>query len=314
MKLDMAVHPVADLFPMLPDDELQDLAEDIKLRGQLQPIVMDSDGRILDGRNRFAACKLAGVEPKFSTYEGDDPDGYALAVNIARRHMSKGQKAMVIAKSILKINMRQTDAVTQYGVSQPYISMASVVLKHGTDADANAVLSGKPLKDAYDAAVQSKEKNDKEQFAVGELRKEHPDLADLVDDGEMTLTEALSIRDQRRMDAARAERVAPIDSLVAESGGRTFAARVEAEELTWAEAEELAVKWKREWDESVQRNVRRIQEVAAAFPALSRLFDAPDEHFNMAVTEKLDATAMKFIRSILNEINEKADKWNGAWK
>lgn len=29
---------------------------------------------------------------EFVTYDGDDPDGYALAVNIARRHLTKGQR------------------------------------------------------------------------------------------------------------------------------------------------------------------------------------------------------------------------------
>ena len=97
---DYKVHPVADLFPMLPEEELRDLAEDIKVRGQLQPIVLDKAGEaILDGRNRFAACKLAGVKPEFVTYDGDDPDGYALAVNIVRRNMTKGQQAIVVAKA-----------------------------------------------------------------------------------------------------------------------------------------------------------------------------------------------------------------------
>jgi nucleoid-associated protein YgaU len=45
------------------------------------------------------ARELAGVEPAFTTYEGEDPAGYALAVNIARRHLSKGQLAMVAARA-----------------------------------------------------------------------------------------------------------------------------------------------------------------------------------------------------------------------
>jgi ParB-like nuclease domain len=95
----LEVHPVADLFPMLPDDELKDLAADITERGLLQPIVLDTEGRILDGRNRYAACQLAGIEPTFTTYDGDDPEGYALAVNIARREMTKGQKAITYLTS-----------------------------------------------------------------------------------------------------------------------------------------------------------------------------------------------------------------------
>lgn len=92
-------HPVADLFPMLADDELEELAEDIRQRGLIQPIVLDPQGRVLDGRNRLAACELAGVEPRFETYEGDDPDGYALAVNIARRHLRPSQRYMLIEKA-----------------------------------------------------------------------------------------------------------------------------------------------------------------------------------------------------------------------
>ncbi len=84
------VHPVADLFPMLAEDELAELAADIKQRGLLQPIVLDVEGRVLDGRNRLAACESAGIEPTFETYEGDDPDGYAFAVNVNRRHLRAG--------------------------------------------------------------------------------------------------------------------------------------------------------------------------------------------------------------------------------
>jgi ParB-like chromosome segregation protein Spo0J len=56
---ELAVHPVAALFPMLADDELDELVADIKARGLLQPIVLDAEGRVLDGRNRLAACEIA---------------------------------------------------------------------------------------------------------------------------------------------------------------------------------------------------------------------------------------------------------------
>ena len=50
-------------------------------------------------RRRLLACEAAGIEPRFDKYEGDDPAGYALAVNITRRHLSKGQQAMIIVKA-----------------------------------------------------------------------------------------------------------------------------------------------------------------------------------------------------------------------
>src|SRR5580765_7417191 len=89
----MRVHPAAAVFPMLSDDELQDLAEDIKVNGLLHPITLDAEGMLIDGRNRLAACKLAGVEPTFTTLNGHDPVAFILSANIQRRHLSKGQQA-----------------------------------------------------------------------------------------------------------------------------------------------------------------------------------------------------------------------------
>jgi ParB-like chromosome segregation protein Spo0J len=69
----LAVHPVAALFPMLADDELEELVADIKERGLLQPIVLDAEGRVLDGRNRLKACELAGVKPTFRNLTARTP-------------------------------------------------------------------------------------------------------------------------------------------------------------------------------------------------------------------------------------------------
>jgi len=84
---------------LLADDELDELAADIAERGLLYPVVLDPDGRVLDGRNRLAACERAGVEPAFTTYEGDDADGYALAVNIARRNLLPKQRYLITEKA-----------------------------------------------------------------------------------------------------------------------------------------------------------------------------------------------------------------------
>ena len=87
----MKLHPVAKLFPMLADNELQALASDIKANGLQQPCVMQG-GVLLDGRNRLAACKLAGVEPRFTTYDGDSPVAFIIGVNLQRRHLTVSQK------------------------------------------------------------------------------------------------------------------------------------------------------------------------------------------------------------------------------
>ena len=90
-------HPVAAIFPMLPQEDLEELAADIKQRGLIYPIIIDGD-QIIDGRNRLAACKIAKVEPSFAAYEGDDITGFIMASNINRRHLTKGQQAMILVK------------------------------------------------------------------------------------------------------------------------------------------------------------------------------------------------------------------------
>lgn len=66
------VHPYADKFPMLPENELVELTESIRANGLRQPVVVTSDGLILDGRNRATACARAGVQLATVVYEGDD--------------------------------------------------------------------------------------------------------------------------------------------------------------------------------------------------------------------------------------------------
>lgn len=87
----MEVHPVAELFPMLSGAELQEMADSISKEGLLHPCCRQA-GVLLDGRNRVAACKLAGVEPTFIEYTGDSPVAYIISANLKRRHLDKGQK------------------------------------------------------------------------------------------------------------------------------------------------------------------------------------------------------------------------------
>jgi hypothetical protein len=100
-------HPTADLFPMLDGDELAVLTADIKANGLRQSIVLDGEGRILDGRNRLAACERAGIKPTFTTYNGDDTDLFILSANVNRRHMSTGARAMATAMVLATIGKRR---------------------------------------------------------------------------------------------------------------------------------------------------------------------------------------------------------------
>jgi hypothetical protein len=91
-------HPFAALFPELPPEELTLLARDIKERGQLEPIIIYK-GLILDGRNRYRACQIAGVKPWIEEFNAKgakgSPQDFVLSRNLRRRHLSMGQKAAI---------------------------------------------------------------------------------------------------------------------------------------------------------------------------------------------------------------------------
>ena len=63
---ELKIHPIAAIFPLLEGEALSQLADDIREHGLRDPICL-YEGKVLDGRNRAAACALAGVTPK--TYE-----------------------------------------------------------------------------------------------------------------------------------------------------------------------------------------------------------------------------------------------------
>jgi ParB-like nuclease domain len=94
--LDLAsVHPVAKVFPPMSSDEFDDLVESIRTTGLVDPIVVTVDGEILEGRHRARACKKLGIEPRVTTYEGDDPVAFVIAKNLARRNLTPGQRACI---------------------------------------------------------------------------------------------------------------------------------------------------------------------------------------------------------------------------
>jgi hypothetical protein len=83
-------HPAALLFPLIGNGEYAALRDDIAENGLRDPVVL-YEGDVLDGRNRLRACEDAKVEPRFTTYEGDDPFAYVISCNIHRRNLTQSQ-------------------------------------------------------------------------------------------------------------------------------------------------------------------------------------------------------------------------------
>lgn len=149
---DFRAHPAADLFPMMRDDELAELAIDIAENGLREPIAL-FNGMILDGRNRLRACRVAQVEPAFETLPDDlDPIAYVVSRNLRRRHLSESQRAMIAAKVA---TMRrgdnqhaqisatsQTEAAALFNVSRGSVQNAAAVRRDGVPELEEAVERG----------------------------------------------------------------------------------------------------------------------------------------------------------------------------
>ena len=118
-------------------------------------------GEIIDGRNRYLACKLAGVEPVFKGIDFPAARTEALAFvvsrNLKRRHLTTPQRSMVAAKvanmrkgertdlepsSNLSNVVSQGKAAEMLNVSRTSVQTAKAVLNRGGPELAAAVESG----------------------------------------------------------------------------------------------------------------------------------------------------------------------------
>src|SRR4051794_29764361 len=119
------VHPAADLFPMMSDAELDELAKDIEENGLVGGALMwlkghpDGQEALIDGRNRIAAIERIPDEQErerllswvlgFKNLLPDDTDplAFVVSLNLKRRHLDESQRSMVAAKiAILKDGQR----------------------------------------------------------------------------------------------------------------------------------------------------------------------------------------------------------------
>jgi ParB-like chromosome segregation protein Spo0J len=153
------IHPAANLFPMMTDEEYQALREDIKTHGQLEPIIYWKN-MLVDGRNRLKACEELNIEPKeVELMDETDPVAYVLSYNLHRRHLTTSQRAMVSAnvanlkhggdrKSEQESNCTLEESAKLLNVSVDSVKRAKKVKDKGTPELAEMVSSGKVSVDA----------------------------------------------------------------------------------------------------------------------------------------------------------------------
>src|SRR3989337_3000058 len=83
------------LVPRPTKEERMALKEDIMLRGQHDPIVINRDGFILDGYTRYEICQELGIEVKYRIQEfatKEEEKRYVINCNVRRRHLNAFQR------------------------------------------------------------------------------------------------------------------------------------------------------------------------------------------------------------------------------
>jgi ParB-like nuclease family protein len=110
-------HDIAAVFPLLPEEELKELAKNIQEKGLINPILL-YENKILDGRNRYRAIltipsMAKDLDPEccnggllldweeggyVTTYTGNDPVGHVISLNCHRRHLTGAQRAAIAAE------------------------------------------------------------------------------------------------------------------------------------------------------------------------------------------------------------------------
>lgn len=226
----MKHHPIADVWPMMDEAKLHELADDIRKNGQLVPVWL-YEGKILDGRNRWAACKIAGIEPKTKEYTGDEPTAFAVSLNDRRRHMGKSALAAVAAEL------------------EPHFAADAKKRQRASGGDkvsekARAVVEKVPQpvsSKAREEAAKSVGVNDRYVSDAKKVKTEAPEVFERLKAGKITLQDAKREVAKKPTDDWRQDER---DRQVEVENGFTVVANAAADKnlICWAESKGLAVR------------------------------------------------------------------------
>jgi hypothetical protein len=301
---------------MLPEPEMKQLAESIKAHGLRNPIVVDPEQLILDGRNRWEGCKRAEVEPTTVLYEPKgktdaerqkDIAQFILDVNVARRNLTTGQRAMATALVLAAVPGNRIKGRWKRGIVpadsdrkvtsdswQTRMKEAGVIIDWADDLAEGVVGGSDTIGNAYSVACERREAKQEELDDFATLQDEMPAWAEQVTQGEISLEDAMN-------DLASAKRVREIDETVIGDGSPPFADRV-GDSLSWSEAETLAERWLREYNESIERDASRIRNVNDGWKSTLEYLRGPDSQRSEAIRKQLADIDIQRLTEIGKEL------------
>ncbi len=215
---ELRVHPAANCFRLMREDEQAALAEDIKANGLRDPITLGRiEGRdfdeVVDGRNRYRVCLALGIEPQFEhrKFKNDDEVRAFVRSRSARRDLTKGERAASLAlldlNPVIGMHTERSSAeiADEGGVSERRLRQARQVGRYSIQL-LEAVRDGvETLDDALVKVKADCERLQSNETRLAQLVAGAPDLAARVQDEGMDLSEAFAAYEQRKRNEQAAE-------------------------------------------------------------------------------------------------------------
>ena len=189
-----AAHPLTKYVPCMDFDgpEFAALLHDIEVSGQKEPIVL-YEGKILDGRHRYEACRRLDRSPVFAPeqFKGTQAEAlaYALSVKDKRGTITKSQKA-VMAYRLLK------DKKISERVEKKRREKIAATLKEGKarrmwETNSRNLTAEEKGTRARAIAADMLGINDRYVGYAAQLADKAPDLLEDVFEGKISLVEAV---------------------------------------------------------------------------------------------------------------------------
>jgi DNA modification methylase len=186
------IHEVANLFPMMREEEFDALCVDIQTNGLITPICL-FENKIIDGRNRYKACRKIGINPQTVNWKGEEGNlvNFVISANLHRRHLSSGQRA------VLALEFERYFAVE-----------AEKRMKAGVKIEENppAFLQEGSKGESAEQAAKVLKISQRYVHYAKKLEKDAPDLFEQVKKGEINLSQAKQLLKKRTLEAVKSER------------------------------------------------------------------------------------------------------------
>jgi hypothetical protein len=197
-EMDAPFHEVAALFPPMESEEYASLVASIQQHGLREPL-WRYQGKIIDGRHRYRACRQLGIEPTYREWDGNGSlVAFVVSLNYERRHLTSSQKAIVALEIEAQLAQEARQQMARGGASHRGNQHTGQTREEGFQqfenlptihaAKQSAVLAGTNHQYVIDAK---------------KIARQAPELKDQVKSGALSLPQAKTLHRCQRSNGTR---------------------------------------------------------------------------------------------------------------